>query len=99
MRARCALGEVALVGSDVQGAARIMLRPEQIEVSTDGVGVSGTVVDVEYLGAEMLVGIRLGTEGGVVPERVTVRRFGAGNLTPGDRVGIRVVGRAVAYEP
>ncbi|AII07713.1 hypothetical protein EP51_24905 [Rhodococcus opacus] len=68
-------------------------------MSTDGVGVSGTVVDVEYLGAEMLVGIRLDTEGGVVPERVTVRRFGAGNLAPGDRVGIRVLGRAVAYEP
>jgi len=30
-------------------------------------------------------------------ERVTVRRFGATTLEPGDRVGIRVLGEAVAY--
>lgn len=76
-----------------------MLRPEQIEVTTDGAGMSGTVVDVEYLGSEMLLGIRLDTGDGEVPERVTVRRFGATALTPpGDRVGIRVLGQAVAYD-
>ena len=35
---------------------------------------------------------------GEVPERVTVRRLGATALTPGDRVGIRVLGKAVAYD-
>ncbi|MFC9556701.1 ABC transporter ATP-binding protein [Rhodococcus sp. NPDC056960] len=97
-RARCALGDVPVSLSGVQGNARIMLRPEQIEVTPDGAGVSGTVVDVEYLGSEMMLGIRLDTENGVVSDRVTVRRFGATALTPGDRVGIRVLGEGVAYE-
>ncbi|BAH55770.1 MULTISPECIES: ABC transporter ATP-binding protein [Rhodococcus] len=97
-RARCALGDVAVASNGVHGSARVMLRPEQIEVTTDGAGVSGTVVDVDYLGSEMLLGIRLDTGDGEVPERVTVRRFGATALTPGDRVGIRVLGKAVAYD-
>ncbi|AHK35967.1 2-aminoethylphosphonate ABC transporter ATP-binding component PhnT [Rhodococcus opacus PD630] len=97
-RARCALGDVAVASNGVHGNARVMLRPEQIEVTTDGAGVSGTVVDVEYLGSEMLLGIRLDNADGVVSERVTVRRFGATALTPGDRVGIRVLGKAVAYD-
>lgn len=98
-RARCALGNIAVTANGVRGDARVMLRPEQIEVTSDGAGVSGTVVDVEYLGSEMLLGIRLDTPDGVLPERVTVRRFGATPLAPGDRVGIRVLGKAVAYEP
>lgn len=98
-RARCALGNIAVVANGVRGDARVMLRPEQIEITSDGAGVSGTVVDVEYLGSEMLLGIRLDSPGGDVPERVTVRRFGATPLAPGDRVGIRVLGEAVAYEP
>ena len=97
-RARCALGDVAVASNGVHGNARVMLRPEQIEVTTDGAGVTGTVVDVEYLGSEMLLGIRLDNADGVVSERVTVRRFGATALTPGDRVGIRVLGKAVAYD-
>ena len=97
-RARCALGDVAVASNGVRGSARVMLRPEQIEVTTDGAGVTGTVVDVEYLGSEMLLGIRLDNADGVVSERVTVRRFGATALTPGDRVGIRVLGKAVAYD-
>ncbi|MCQ4119516.1 ABC transporter ATP-binding protein [Rhodococcus tibetensis] len=96
-RARCALGDVAVTANGVQGEARVMLRPEQIEVTADGAGVAGTVVDVEYLGSEMLLGIRLDTADGVVSERVTVRRFGATALTPGERVGIRVLGTGVAY--
>lgn len=31
-------------------------------------------------------------------QRVTVRRFGATALTPGDRVAIRVIGDAVVYD-
>ncbi|MDJ0392405.1 ABC transporter ATP-binding protein [Rhodococcus sp. G-MC3] len=99
-RARCALGEVDVAPSSnaIAGAARIMLRPEQIEVATDGAGVSGAVADVEYFGSEMLLGVRLDTVDTVVSERVTVRRFGSTALTPGDRVTIRVLGEAVAYD-
>ncbi|MDI9938878.1 ABC transporter ATP-binding protein [Rhodococcus sp. IEGM 1351] len=97
-RARCALGDVAVAANGVRGSARVMVRPEQIELTADGAGVTGTVVDVEYLGSEMLLGIRLDNADGVVSERVTVRRFGATALTPGDRVGIRVLGRGVAYQ-
>jgi iron(III) transport system ATP-binding protein len=74
-----------------------MVRPEQIELILDGADVSGMVIDVEYLGSEMLIGIRLDAPDGSVPERVTVRHFGATTLHPGDRVGIRVLGTGVAY--
>jgi iron(III) transport system ATP-binding protein len=94
----CALGNVAVAPNGVHGEARIMLRPEQIEVIAEGAGVSGTVVDIEYLGSEMLLGISLDTVDGVVSERVTVRRFSTTALVPGDRVGIRVLGKALAYE-
>ncbi len=99
-RARCALGDVAVAPSPnaIEGAARIMLRPEQIEVTTDGAGASGAVVDVEYFGSEMLLGIRLDTADTAMAQRVTVRRFGATALTPGDRVAIRVIGDAVVYD-
>jgi iron(III) transport system ATP-binding protein len=96
--ARCALGDIAVATTGVHGNARVMVRPEQIELTPDGAGVSGTVVDVEYLGSEMLLGIRLDTADGMVSERVTVRCFGATTLTPGGRVGIRVLGKAVAYD-
>ena len=96
-RARCALGDIAVAANGVRGDARVMLRPEQIEVTTDRAAASGTVLDIEYLGSEVLLGIRLDTADGLVPERVTVRRFGATTLEPGDRVGIRVLGAAVAY--
>ena len=96
-RARCALGDIAVAANGIRGDARVMLRPEQIEVTTDRTEASGTVLDIEYLGSEVLLGIRLDTAGGLVPERVTVRRFGATTLEPGDRVGIRVLGEAVAY--
>ncbi|WP_016933506.1 ABC transporter ATP-binding protein [Rhodococcus sp. R1101] len=95
--ARCALGEIPVSANGVHGRAQVMVRPEQIELTLDGADVSGMVVDVEYLGSEMLIGIRLDAPDGAVPERVTVRRFGATTLDPGDRVGIRVLGTGVAY--
>ncbi|WP_083471114.1 ABC transporter ATP-binding protein [Rhodococcus sp. ADH] len=95
--AHSALGDIAVSPTGIHGDARIMVRPEQIELTPDGAGISGTVVDIEYLGSEMLLGIRLDTASGTDTERVTVRRFGATALTPGDRVGIRVAGPAVTY--
>ncbi|QCB49729.1 ABC transporter ATP-binding protein [Rhodococcus sp. PAMC28707] len=95
--ASCALGDIAVTSNGVHGDARIMVRPEQIELTPDGTGVSGRVIDVEYLGSEMLLGIRLDTATGTDTERVTVRRFGASTLIPGDHVCVRVVGQAVTY--
>ena len=95
--AHSALGEIAVSPTGIHGDARIMVRPEQIELTPDCAGISGTVVDIEYLGSEMLLGIRLDTANGTDTERVTVRRFGATALTPGDRVGIRVAGPAATY--
>ncbi|MFF0284307.1 ABC transporter ATP-binding protein [Rhodococcus aetherivorans] len=96
--AHCALGEVSVGATSVQGAGRIMLRPEQIELNTEGTGVPGVVVGVEYLGSETMVDIRLEAGVDAVEEqRVTVRRFGAGSIVAGDRVHSRVLGPAVAY--
>lgn len=95
--ARCALGDIAVASNSVHGDARVMVRPEQIELTPEGTGVSGRVIDVEYLGSEMLLGIRLDTATGTDTERVTVRRFGSSTLIPGDHVCVRVVGQAVTY--
>lgn len=96
-RAQCALGEVAVHGSAIVGNARIMLRPEQIEVGDESGGTSGEVVDIEYHGAEMLLGIRLDGTEQYPGSRIMLRSRGDGNLKCGDRIGLRIRGSAIAY--
>jgi len=97
-RARCALGDIPVALNNIQGKCQIMLRPEQIDVTTNSIGITGTVADIEYLGSEMLLAIQVDTTNNAAPQMVTVRRLGGATLlTPGKRIGIRVLGEAIAY--
>ncbi|MGW0043792.1 ABC transporter ATP-binding protein [Rhodococcus sp. NPDC003348] len=97
-RARCALGEIAVTAGGVRGDARIMLRPEQIDLRPGAGGVTGTVLAVDYLGSETMVKIQLDPDTEtLLGEQVTVRRFGTDTVAAGDRVAVMVRGSAVAY--
>jgi len=77
------------------GAARVMVRPEQITlgaVATDA--LEGTVASYEYFGHDAVVRVRPGPEG--LPDLV-VRVSGGTPLEPGHRVGLTVHGSVVAW--
>jgi iron(III) transport system ATP-binding protein len=81
------------------GPARVMVRPEQIELGDVGEGIDGVVASYEYYGHDAVVRIRLermGVEEPGVPELV-VRITGGPPLVPGRRVGLSVRGPVVAW--
>ena len=81
------------------GPARVMVRPEQIELGEVGEGIDGTVASYEYYGHDAVVRIqpeRLGVPEPGVPELV-VRITGGPPLAPGTRVGLSVRGPVVAW--
>jgi iron(III) transport system ATP-binding protein len=79
--------------------ARVMVRPEQIELGEVGEGIDGIVVGYEYYGHDAVVRIRLERMG--VPEpaapELMVRITGGPPLVPGHRVGLSVRGPVVAW--
>lgn len=81
------------------GRARVMVRPEQIELGEVGEGIDGTVAGYEYYGHDAVVRIRLERKG--VPEpgvpELVVRITGGPPLAPGRRVGLSVRGPVVAW--
>jgi iron(III) transport system ATP-binding protein len=94
-RAECALGTVPVRGgvSEVDGPARILLRPEQLVLTADGAGVEATVDEVSYFGHDAAVRLRL-LAGGV---EVLARVAGHELPVPGSTVRLTVVGDALAY--
>jgi iron(III) transport system ATP-binding protein len=85
--------------SGPSGQARVMVRPEQIELGEVGEGIDGTVDSYEYYGHDAVVRIRLERMG--VPEpgapELVVRITGGQPLVPGLRVGLSVRGPVVAW--
>ncbi|HEX4106961.1 MAG TPA: ABC transporter ATP-binding protein, partial [Solirubrobacteraceae bacterium] len=93
-RASCALGSVPLVGAAPEGAAQLLLRPEQLALARepDGGAVAAEVVELDYHGHEALVRVRVaeqvllarvsGELALVAQERVWVRAVGAGRAWP-----------------
>ncbi len=81
------------------GQARVMVRPEQIELGDVGEGIDGIVASYEYYGHDAVVRIRLERMG--VPEpgapELVVRITGGSPLVPGRRVGLSVRGPVVAW--
>ncbi|MFS8477385.1 MAG: ABC transporter ATP-binding protein [Micromonosporaceae bacterium] len=91
-RAVTVLGEVPVAGAVTAGAARVLLRPEQLALDPDG--VPATVVRCDFHGHDALLTMRL-TDGTEVAVRVLDR---AGReVAPGDRTGLRVTSPARAF--
>jgi iron(III) transport system ATP-binding protein len=81
------------------GRARVMVRPEQIELGEVGEGCDGVVASYEYYGHDAVVRIQLERMG--VPEpglpELVVRITGGQPLATGLRVGLSVRGPVVAW--
>ena len=79
--------------------ARVMVRPEQIELGDVGEGIDGVVASYEYYGHDAVVHVRPERRG--VPEPgspdLVVRVTGGSRLAPGVRVGLSVRGPVVAW--
>lgn len=96
--ATCSLGWIPVRHATVQGRVRLMLRPEQIRITSDG-PIRGTVVDTVFFGPETTVRIKLspvdGLSGG--GETITIRHWNAAMARPGMELNLRVVGEGVAF--
>jgi len=96
--ASTALGRLSVAagtGSPTGGPARVLVRPEQIQLgeSPNG-GIVATVQTYEYYGHDAVVRVR--PDGGSLPDLV-VRVSGGPPLEPGRRVGLSVLGDVVAW--
>lgn len=90
---RTVLGDLPHAGAVLRGAANVVLRPEQLRLSSDATGpLSATVDEVTFHGADAVVRLHL-------PDGTPLRsRVAATELPqPGNRVGLRVVGQVLAY--
>ncbi|MGP0029553.1 MAG: ABC transporter ATP-binding protein [Acidimicrobiales bacterium] len=75
--------------------ARVMVRPEQIRLSTDAGGVAGVVRSYEYFGHDAVV--RVQADAGTGLPELVVRITGGQHCDPGSRVGLTVQGPVVAW--
>ena len=76
------------------GRARVLVRPEQIELGEPTGAMDATVISYEYYGHDAVVRVRTQLE--ELPELV-VRVTGGSPLEPGRRVGLVVRGLVVAW--
>lgn len=91
--ARCALGDLAVDPEATPGEARVLVRPEQIEIHATGTGVEARVDEVSYYGHDASVRLDLLASGG----RVVARVVGLDAPEPGSLVGISVRGGALVF--
>jgi iron(III) transport system ATP-binding protein len=90
--ATCVLGTLTVPPGSIQGAAQLLIRPEQIRLSADH-GVPARVGDVTYYGHDATVQLHLepgGTE-------VVARIMGTRTPSPGSPVRLTVDGTVAAY--
>ena len=95
--AATAFGPLALTGwtGPTRGAARVLVRPEQLTLVDAGSGeIDGTVASSAYFGHDTVVHVRLADA--ELPELV-VRISGGSPIETGRRVGLRVRGSVVAW--
>jgi iron(III) transport system ATP-binding protein len=90
--ATCELGSLPVRGT-ISGPARVLLRPEQLLLSTTGPGVDARVRDVSYFGHDAAVRLELVPGGTEVLARVA----GHERPEPGTLVRLSVAGEALAY--
>jgi iron(III) transport system ATP-binding protein len=97
--ANCVLGRIAADDAAYEGHARIMLRPEQVQISAadsgDSGGASWQVGQVDFEGFSCLITIRAtGTTFAGEPASLTVRGLSTQAPERGAKVKVAVVGRA-----
>jgi iron(III) transport system ATP-binding protein len=93
----CVLGELPLDRTAPDGPVRVLLRPEQLRLSSPGAngsgqGVPATVTEVTFYGHDAAVHLDLGGAGAGV--RLTARVLGGPTPAPGDHVAVTAVGSA-----
>jgi iron(III) transport system ATP-binding protein len=92
----CALGDLPLIDSDIEGRVETMIRPEQIRIyrsHTPVSGVGATVVGRTFYGPDSVVQLRLGD----LPAPISARVLGDEVPEPGERVEVTVLGAVMAY--
>lgn len=91
--ATCALGSLAVDDAQRTGSARIMLRPEQVQIAeSDSARVAGKVVDVEFVGHSCVLTVDLASSNG--SQTLQVRSPVGPAPTVGSPVRLRVTGPA-----
>ena len=92
-RVRTVLGELLHAGATRDGAADVVLRPEQIRlIGHATAGLIATVADVTFHGADAVVRLHL-DDGTLLRSRVAATEL----PRQGEVVGLRVVGQVLAY--
>jgi iron(III) transport system ATP-binding protein len=89
--AKTAAGEL-VVAPVVDGLARLVVRPEQVEIVTAGDGSPATVSEVDFYGAQVVVHLEL-ADGTAITARGPASR----PPSVGDRVGVVVQGSVRGY--
>jgi iron(III) transport system ATP-binding protein len=99
----CELGALPVLKPRRQGAAQIMLRPEQLTVSLNGNevnrGTTGHVTDIDFAGGSCVLTLelapRIGTNGEQIPHRsLNVRNPGIDIPALGSTVSLSAAGQA-----
>jgi len=97
--AHCALGRVPVDSQANQGTTRIMLRPEQLLLSTtDGSGCRGVVTEREFGGNTCTLTVVLQADEGVPGQAILVRSSGLQAPNIGSVVHLTTVGTAHVLE-
>lgn len=105
--ALCSLGGIPVRMPKVQGKVNLMLRPEQIRISS-GSPIRGRVVDTDYFGPETTVRIQLepipvdaehprDPHQPVGGEVINIRHWNAMLARPGTELFLKVVGEGVVF--
>jgi iron(III) transport system ATP-binding protein len=87
---RTPIGVIASPGS-LSGTVEVMVRPEDLALSSEG-GEPVVVVSHEYYGHDQMVTVRLHNG-----ELVRVREIAGHDFAPGQRLGVRVRGDVMVY--
>jgi iron(III) transport system ATP-binding protein len=94
----CTFGTLAVRGFVTHGRVEVMLRPEQIRLMRPGAGrVDATVLDVAYFGHDAVV--ELDVIDDATHHGIRARVAGLAPPSPGQRVGLDVIGPVRVYPP
>jgi iron(III) transport system ATP-binding protein len=97
-RVHCVLGELALDGPAPEGAVDVLVRPEQLRLTTTSAGGRrAQVVSTTYFGHDALVTLDLADPNTHPGLRLTARVHGLDSLAAGTSVAVDVAGPVRAF--